>query len=207
MEQVLNESIRNYCIAATCEKWSDDYINVSTYIFQPSFWVNAHHQLSNSMLRFKHFLKDSKTGMNIWQEIKSFVESFHLSFGDTPIVTDKGGDIKHYPRNSYPVYGPPIQHSLCSMLQNVVPSYYRMVNDIRLNSSYLKRQKRKPQNRLHFLVSAVISKFDGSRSPQGSSSSDDASPAKLPKGDPFSDFMKRLVSDQETLQAELDRQI
>ena len=31
--------------------------------------------------------------MNIWQEIKSIFESFNLSFGDTPIVTDQGSNM------------------------------------------------------------------------------------------------------------------
>ena len=374
MEQVLDESIRSHCVAATCDMWSDDYIKRS-YLDFSVFWVNEHHQLSHSLLRCKHFPEDSKTGVNIWQEIKSIFESFNLSFGDTPIVTDQGSnmvaalnitqetripcmahrcnttletawnrevaknptfsmfnvavrEVRKYvnqttgiqeklpktlkggsgtrPWRSYFTVHDSLsasfeqlnvilrerkeQHRLFNIdpvllnaivqlmrpfsmvfdklemanqptLQNVVPSYYRMVNDVLPNPndaeiiselkkeirvcldekylssilqihwvatyldpsfksfvfvpdpSYLERQKKEVRNGLHILASDVISKFDSSQSSQGSSSSDDAPPAKRLKDDPFSDFRKRSithhrsVSDQQTLQDELDRQI
>ena len=64
------------------------------------------------------------------------------------------------------------------MLQNVVPSYYRIVNDIRSDLSYLKRHKKKARMGCIFWCLRLLVSLTA--------------------------FWTRLVSDQETLQAELD---
>ncbi|CAF1305811.1 unnamed protein product [Rotaria sordida] len=92
IRQVLDEPIKNHCVAATCDMWTDDYIK-RCYIDFTVFWTHDNFKLSHCLLRCKHFSEDSKTGINIWQEIKSIFESFNLSFGDTPIVTDQGSNM------------------------------------------------------------------------------------------------------------------
>ena len=74
--------------SAACDLWTDDTIKRS-YLDFTVFWVTDKHELRHCLLRCKHFSEDSKTAMNIWQEIKSIFESLNLSFGDTPIVTDQ----------------------------------------------------------------------------------------------------------------------
>ena len=46
----------------------------------------------HTLLRCKHF-DEQKTEINIWHEIEQIFQSFNLSFGDTPITTDKGANI------------------------------------------------------------------------------------------------------------------
>ncbi|CAM4837628.1 unnamed protein product [Rotaria magnacalcarata] len=92
IRQILDEPIKNHCVAATCDMWTDDYMKRS-YLDFTVFWTNDKYKLSHCLLRCKHFPEDSKTGINIWQEIKSIFESFNLSFGDTPIVTDQGSNM------------------------------------------------------------------------------------------------------------------
>ncbi len=72
--------------------WTDDYIKRS-YLDFSVFWATDEYKISHCSLRCKHYSEDSKTGLNIWQEIKSIFESFNLSFGDTPIVTDQGSNM------------------------------------------------------------------------------------------------------------------
>ena len=109
VEQVLDKSVRSHCVTATCDKWSDDCINASTWIFQSSGSTSII-KLSRSLLRCKRFFRDRKAGMNTCPEIKHVFESFGLSSGDTTIVTDHGDNIKHHPINPYPVYCSPMQH-------------------------------------------------------------------------------------------------
>ena len=45
------------------------------------------------MLRCKHFPNETKTAINIWNEIEQIFQSFGVSFGDTPIVNDQGANI------------------------------------------------------------------------------------------------------------------
>ena len=92
IRQMIDESIRNHCVVATCDVWTDDNFKRS-YLDFSVFWTNDEFKLSHCLLRCKHFPEDSKTSMNIWQEIKSIFESFNLSFGDTPIVTDQGSNM------------------------------------------------------------------------------------------------------------------
>ncbi|CAF3066216.1 unnamed protein product, partial [Rotaria sp. Silwood2] len=89
---ILDEPIKSHCVAATCDMWTDDYMKRS-YLDFSVFWAADEYKLSHCLLRCKHFTEDSKTGVNIWQEIKSIFESFNLSFGDTPIVTDQGSNM------------------------------------------------------------------------------------------------------------------
>ncbi|CAF4039817.1 unnamed protein product, partial [Rotaria magnacalcarata] len=92
IRQILDEPIKNHCVAATCDMWTDDYVKRS-YLDFSVFSTNDEYILSHCLLRCKHFSEESKTSMNIWQEIKYIFESFNLSFGDTPIVTDQGSNM------------------------------------------------------------------------------------------------------------------
>ncbi|CAF4762223.1 unnamed protein product [Rotaria sp. Silwood2] len=92
IRQILEEPIKNHCVAATCDMWSDDYVKRS-YLDFSVFWATQEYKLSHCLLRCKHFTEDNKTGINIWQEIRSIFESFNLSFGDTPVVTDQGSNM------------------------------------------------------------------------------------------------------------------
>ena len=92
IRQMIDEPIRNHCVAATCDIWTDDNLKRS-YLDFSVFWTNDKFKLSHCLLRCKHFPEDSKTSMNIWQKIKSSFESFNLSFGDTPTVTDQGSNM------------------------------------------------------------------------------------------------------------------
>ncbi len=56
------------------------------------FFVNDKYELKHSLLRCKHF-DQTKTGINIWNEVEEILQSFNLSFGDTPITTDQGTNI------------------------------------------------------------------------------------------------------------------
>jgi hypothetical protein len=92
IRRILEEPIKSHCIAAMCDMWTDDYIKRS-YLDFSVFWATDEYKISHCSLRCKHYSEDSKTGLNIWQEIKSIFESFNLSFGDTPIVTDQGSNM------------------------------------------------------------------------------------------------------------------
>ena len=92
IRQILDEPIKNHCVAATCDMWTDDLIKRS-YLDFSLFWADEEYKLYHCLLRCKYFSEDSKTGLNIWQEIKAIFESFNLSFGDTPIVTDQGSNM------------------------------------------------------------------------------------------------------------------
>lgn len=92
IRQTLEEPIKQHCVAATCDLWTDDYIKRS-YLDFTVFWSTEDFKLHHCLLRCKHFPEESKTSINIWQEIKSIFESFNLSFGDTPVVTDQGSNM------------------------------------------------------------------------------------------------------------------
>ena len=92
IREILDEPIKNHCVAATCDLWSDDHIKRS-YLDFTVFWSTDDHELHHGLLRCKYFPEDCKTGINIWLEIKSIFESFKLSFGDTPVVTDQGSNM------------------------------------------------------------------------------------------------------------------
>ena len=89
---LLDEPIKQHCVAATCDLWSDDLVKRS-YLDFTVFWIDEKNQLQHCLLRCKHFEEESKTAMNIWTEIREIFESFHLSFGDTPVVTDQGANM------------------------------------------------------------------------------------------------------------------
>ena len=92
IREILDEPIKNHGIVAIYDLWTDDAIKRS-YLDFTVFWVGNKYELRHCLLRCKHFAVDSTIGMNIWQEIKSIFESFNLSFGDTPIVTDQGSNM------------------------------------------------------------------------------------------------------------------
>jgi hypothetical protein len=54
-----------------------------------SDWHQKH-----AILRCKHFEEQSKTAINLWNEIESLFNEFDLVIGDTPITTDEGSNIK-----------------------------------------------------------------------------------------------------------------
>ena len=87
----LKEPIKQHCLAATADLWTDDLMK-RNYLDFTVFIVNDAYELKHSLLRCKHF-DESKTGINIWHEIEQFFESFSLSFGDTPITTDQGSNM------------------------------------------------------------------------------------------------------------------
>ena len=92
IRQVIDEPTKNHCVAATCDMWTDDNLK-RCYLEFSVFWTNDKFKLSHRLLRYKHLPEASKKNMNIWQEVKSIFESFNLSFGDTPIVTDQGSNM------------------------------------------------------------------------------------------------------------------
>ncbi|KAF9754356.1 Transposable element Hobo transposase, partial [Nosema granulosis] len=91
IRSLLEEPIKQHCIAATTDLWTDDLMKRS-YLDFTVFFVNDAYELKHSLLRCKHF-DEAKTGINIWHEIEQFFESFNLSFGDTPITTDQGSNM------------------------------------------------------------------------------------------------------------------
>jgi hypothetical protein len=54
------------------------------------FWTDDNYELHHCLLQCKHFANETKTAINIWSEIEQIFQSFGLSFGDTPVVTDQG---------------------------------------------------------------------------------------------------------------------
>ena len=92
IRQMIDEPIRNHCVAATCDIGTDDNLK-RCYLDFSVFWTNDEFKRFHCLLRCQHFPEDSNTSMNIWQEIKSLFESFNLSFGDTPIVTDQSSNM------------------------------------------------------------------------------------------------------------------
>ena len=65
IRQVIDEPIKNHCVAATCDTWTDDNLKRS-YLDFSVFWTNDEFKLSHCLLRCKHLPEDSKTSMNIW---------------------------------------------------------------------------------------------------------------------------------------------
>ncbi|CAF3802130.1 unnamed protein product [Rotaria sp. Silwood1] len=154
IRQVLDEPIKNHCVAATCDMWTDDYIK-RCYLDFTVFWTNDEFKLSHCLLRCKHFPEDSKTGINIWQEIKSIFESFNLSFGDTPIVTDQGSNMIAAFNITQEARLPCMAHRCNTTLETAwnredaknstfamfngavrdIRNYYRMLNDVQVNTN------------------------------------------------------------------------
>ena len=87
----MNPSNR-HCVAATCDLWSDDMVKRS-YLDFTVFWTDDDYQLHHCLLRCKHFPNETKTAINIWNEIEQIFQEFGLSFGDTPLVTDQGANM------------------------------------------------------------------------------------------------------------------
>ena len=75
-----------------CDLWFDDIIKRS-YLDPTVFLTNNDYQLHHCLLLCKHFPNETKTAINIWNEIEQIFQSFGLSFGDTPIVIDQGANI------------------------------------------------------------------------------------------------------------------
>lgn len=92
IRSLLDEPVKRHCVAATCDLWSDDIVKRS-YLDFTVFWTDDNYQLHHCLLRCKHFSNETKTAINIWNEIEQIFQSFGLSFGDTPIVTDQGANI------------------------------------------------------------------------------------------------------------------
>lgn len=90
MRSLLDEPIKQHCIAATTDLWTDDFLKRS-YLDFTVFFVNDAYELKHSLSRCKHF-DVAKTGINIWHEIEQFFGSFNLSFGDTPVTTGQGSN-------------------------------------------------------------------------------------------------------------------
>ncbi|CAF4200788.1 unnamed protein product [Rotaria sordida] len=91
IRSLLEEPIKQHCIAATADLWTDDLMKRS-YLDFTVFYVNNIYELKHTLLRCKHF-DEQKTGINIWHEIEQIFQSFNLSFGDTPITTDQGANM------------------------------------------------------------------------------------------------------------------
>ncbi|CAF1361809.1 unnamed protein product [Rotaria sp. Silwood1] len=91
VRSLLEEPIKQHCIAATADLWTDDLMKRS-YLDFTVFYVNNIYELKHTLLRCKHF-DEQKTGINIWHEIEQIFQSFNLSFGDTPITTDQGANM------------------------------------------------------------------------------------------------------------------
>ncbi|CAF4620576.1 unnamed protein product [Rotaria sp. Silwood1] len=89
---LLDEPVKRHCIAATCDLGSNDIVKRS-YLDFTVFMSDDNYQLHHCLLRCKHFPNETKTAINIWNEIKQIFQSFGLSFGDTPIVTDQGANM------------------------------------------------------------------------------------------------------------------
>ncbi len=67
IRHVLDEPIKEHCLAATCDLWTDDFVK-RTYLDFTVFWVTKEYELKHTLLRCKYFEEDSKTAMNIWNE-------------------------------------------------------------------------------------------------------------------------------------------
>ncbi|CAF4485935.1 unnamed protein product [Rotaria sp. Silwood2] len=92
IRNALDEPIKEHCLAATCDLWTDDFTKRS-YLDFTVFWTTKEYELKHSLLRCKYFEEESKTAVNIWNELKIIFDSFNLSYGDTPITTDSGSNI------------------------------------------------------------------------------------------------------------------
>ena len=92
VRSLLDEPVKRHCVAAACDLSSDDIIKRS-YLDFTVFWIDDNYQCHRYLLRYKHFRNEMKTAINIWNEIEQIFQSFGLSFGDTPIVTDQGANI------------------------------------------------------------------------------------------------------------------
>ena len=84
---LLEELIKQHCVAATADLWTDDVMKRS-YLDFTLFFVNDIYELKHTLLKCKHFDKE-KSVINIWHEIEEIFQSFNLSFGDTPLTTDQ----------------------------------------------------------------------------------------------------------------------
>jgi hypothetical protein len=69
IRHLLDEPIREHCLAATCDLWTDDF-QKRTYLDFTVFWVTNDYILKHSLLRCKYFEEVSKTAVNIWHECK-----------------------------------------------------------------------------------------------------------------------------------------
>lgn len=69
IRDILYEPIKEHCLAATCDLWTDDFAKRS-YLDFTVFWVTKEYELKHSLLRCKYFEQEAKTAVNIWQECK-----------------------------------------------------------------------------------------------------------------------------------------
>jgi hypothetical protein len=81
IRSLLEEPIKQHCVAAIADLWTDDLMKRS-YLDFTVFFIDDKHELKHSLLRCKHFDQE-KSGINIWHEIEEIFRSFNLSFGDT----------------------------------------------------------------------------------------------------------------------------
>ena len=88
---LLEEPIKQHCVAAMAHLWTDDVMKRS-YLDFTLFFVNDIYELKHTLLRCKHFHKE-KSGINIWHEIEEIFQSFNLSFGDPPLNTDQDSNM------------------------------------------------------------------------------------------------------------------
>jgi DNA-binding XRE family transcriptional regulator len=93
IKSVIRPYINERTVSATADLWRDDTVQ-RYYLDFTVFYMDENWQLKHSLLRCKYFDEQSKTAINIWSEIESIFNEFNLIFGDTPITTDEGANIK-----------------------------------------------------------------------------------------------------------------
>ncbi|CAF4178595.1 unnamed protein product [Rotaria sordida] len=98
IKSIIQPYINDRTVSATVDLWRDDIIQ-RYYLDFTIFYMTEHWQLKHSILRCKYFDEQSKSAINIWSEIESIFDEFHLVIGDTPITTDEGANIKDSLKN------------------------------------------------------------------------------------------------------------
>ncbi|CAF1541719.1 unnamed protein product, partial [Rotaria sordida] len=93
IKSIIQPYINDRTVSATVDLWRDDIIQ-RYYLDFTIFYMTEHWQLKHGILRCKYFDEQSKSAINIWSEIESIFDEFHLVIGDTPITTDEGANIK-----------------------------------------------------------------------------------------------------------------
>ncbi|CAF0832632.1 unnamed protein product [Adineta steineri] len=93
MVKEMKKYAMNRTLSATTDLWRDDAIG-RYYLDFTVFWIDHAWKLHHALLRCKHFQEQSKTAINLWDEIESIFNEFYLILGDTPITTDEGANIK-----------------------------------------------------------------------------------------------------------------
>jgi hypothetical protein len=118
IRSLLEEPIKQHCVAASADIWTDDMMKRS-YLDFTVFFVNEKHELKHTLLRCKHF-DQQKTGVNIWNEIEEIFQSFNLSFGDTSITTDQGANMIKALRSTDETRYPCLAHRTNTVLETAL---------------------------------------------------------------------------------------